>query len=860
VSASALQSSELTDNAEALEIQGASANLVIASNRIHDNDQFWATDRSYTGINVAFASGPITIRDNEISGNHAPSGAPPDGVGIEVYGSTGLAITSNQLVDNADALETGTDAVADLCGLSFTGNVVYKTTTMPVEAHGLILRCAQDSTVANNTFDGLDRFAIDIIDGTSGAPFGGSIARLSVHDNVFVGGRALSVDTVLPSSVTIDRDVFYNPPGSTAADGSRLAFVVTRSTSSLTDLRAWTGQESTGLWADPYFVDRGARDYRLRAGSAASGKGAFPSPTTIPGPTVPRFDHIFVVVEENHAYEQIVGSPEAPYLDFLAGEGTSATDFYALTHPSLPNYLGLIGGDTFGVATDCSPADPGCSVAGPSLPDRIEDAGMTWRGYYDGMSSPCLTSNSGSYRINHDPFIYFDPIRTNAARCAAGVRPFGDLATDLASRSTTRNLSFIVPDNCHDMHDCSIKAGDDWLRGVLPSIFDSPAWATGNALLVLTFDEDDGAHGNRIYAAFLGPRVRPLVQLTTTADLYDLLRTFEDAWSLPPLTANDAAATALSGAFRTSPAADTTAPSTPTGLSGSSPSPTEIALSWTASVDAVGIARYEVYRDGAWLGTTTSTTFSDTTVTAGTTYTYRVRARDAETNVSDYSPGASVTAQSGPPPPPPSGTVTRGAVATAVNATASSSITIPQPSGVVAGDVLVACIATNGGGVAGAGVPAGWQPIASALGVSNPHVFGYYHLAGSTEPTAWTWGLSTAVTNGGGIVRYSGVDPATPLDTAPVTGSGALASSATLPGVSTATANAMVVGCVGVNSSSLTLIISSPVGMTEAWDIGGKRHELADGAQAVAGPTGARTWTFSSARDWAGWLVALRAL
>jgi hypothetical protein len=104
------------------------------------------------------------------------------------------------------------------------------------------------------------------------------------------------------------------------------------------------------------------------------------------------------------------------------------------------------------------------------------------------------------------------------------------------------------------------------------------------------------------------------------------------------------------------------------------------------------------------------------------------------------------------------------------------------------------------------------------------------------------------------------VDPAIPLDTPSVTGSGALAASASLPGVTTATAHAMIVGCVGVNSSSLTVIISSPAGMTEAWDIGGKRNELADGAQAVAGPTGTRTWTFSSARDWAGWLVALRAL
>ena len=143
----------------------------------------------------------------------------------------------------------------------------------------------------------------------------------------------------------------------------------------------------------------------------------------------------------------------------------------------------------------------------------------------------------------------------------------------------------------------------------------------------------------------------------------------------------------------------------------------------------------------------------------GATYAYRVRARDAQTNVSGYSTSVSVTAQSGPPPPPPSGTVKRGPSPVAdATATATS---FPQPSGAAAGDVLVACIATNGGGVSSTGMPAGWQPIASALGVANPHVFGYYHVVGSTEPTSWTWGLSSAVTNGGGIVRYSGVDAAT---------------------------------------------------------------------------------------------------
>ena len=584
-----------------------------------------------------------------------------------------------------------------------------------------------------------------------------------------------------------------------------------------------------------------------------------PSPTPVPPDGVPRLDHVFVVVLENLAYEQVIGSPEAPYLNYLASTWSSATDFHALTHPSLPNYLGLFAGDTFGLTTNCAPTDPGCSFAAPNLADRLDAAGLTWRGYFDSMPGPCWTTSSGAYTPRHNPFVYFDDIRLDEARCANGVRPFGDLAADLASEPTTRTFSLIVPDNCHNAHDCPLSTADGWLRSVLPPIFDSPAWAAGRSLLVVTFDEDDGRHDNRIYTALVGSSIRPASDVAAANDLYGLLRTFEASWSLAPLTAHDAAAAPLSGAFRTTPPADTSPPSTPTGLVANSPSHSQADLEWTTSTDDTAVAGYDLYRDGSWLASTTSTSYVDLTVAPSTTYAYRVRARDPETNVSGYSSTASTTTPAPPPPPPPTGEVVRESVSTTVNPTATASITIAQPSGVATGDVLVACIATNGGGVAAGGVPSGWTSIASAAGVANPHVFGYYHVAGAAEPGSWTWTLSGAIANGGGIARYSGVDTATPLDTAAQTGFGALASTATLPGLTTLTTGAMLVGCVGVNSSSTTLLITSPTGMTQAWDIGGKRHELADQVQAIVGATGARTWTFSSARDWAGWMVALRA-
>jgi PKD repeat protein len=199
--------------------------------------------------------------------------------------------------------------------------------------------------------------------------------------------------------------------------------------------------------------------------------------------------------------------------------------------------------------------------------------------------------------------------------------------------------------------------------------------------------------------------------------------------------------------------------------------------------------------------------------------------------------------------------IVRESVSSSVATTASNGLTISQPAGTASGDVLVSCLALNGSSIPASGVPSGWSLISSVTSSSNPRIYGYYKIATAAEPTAYHWAFTSSVTSGGGIARYSG---ASGLDGPASKAAGASATSGTVPGVTTTTANAMVVGCMGVNSSATTLTISSPVGMTEAWDVGGKRHELADGLQSLGGPTGDKTWTFSAGREWAGWLVALR--
>ena len=188
--------------------------------------------------------------------------------------------------------------------------------------------------------------------------------------------------------------------------------------------------------------------------------------------------------------------------------------------------------------------------------------------------------------------------------------------------------------------------------------------------------------------------------------------------------------------------------------------------------------------------------------------------------------------------------------------TAASTLTIPKPAGVTAGDVLVSCAAPLSGGSGRRRRTRGLDPARPQSPTGNPKVYGYYKVASGTETASYAWKTSSTISSGA-IARYSG---ASGLDTSSSsTASGAAATSGTVPAVTTQTANAMVVGCMGVNSGSATL--APPSGMTEAVETtGGRKLDLADDVQATAGTSGAKQWSFSASREWAGWLVALRPI
>ncbi|MFI9201427.1 alkaline phosphatase family protein [Streptomyces sp. NPDC053048] len=238
-------------------------------------------------------------------------------------------------------------------------------------------------------------------------------------------------------------------------------------------------------------------------------------------PALPTPDHVVVVVFENRAYNQVMGSSSAPYINSLAAGGANLTASYAETHPSQPNYYALFSGDTQGV-TDDSCVDPGFSDE-PNLASELIAEGRTWASYNESLPAEGSTvCKSGKYRQKHNPWFGFANVPTSTAHT------FDAFPSDY---DTLPTVSFVVPNMCNDMHDCSVRTGDTWLKDNLKGYAD---WAkTHNSLLLVTFDEDNRLSGNRIPTVLHGQHVKAGATSNTTYNHYDVLRTLETMYGLP---------------------------------------------------------------------------------------------------------------------------------------------------------------------------------------------------------------------------------------------------------------------------------------------------------------------------------------
>lgn len=236
-------------------------------------------------------------------------------------------------------------------------------------------------------------------------------------------------------------------------------------------------------------------------------------------PALPRPDHIVIVVEENKSFGQIIGNPDAPYINALARRGALLTQSYGITHPSQPNYLALFSGSTQGVTSNICPL----MLRGDNLASALLQHGLSFASYAESMPEAGYTGcNAGAYMRKHNPVANWPELSAYNLPLSAFPQDFAQLPT----------VSLVIPDQLSDMHDGSIAQADAWLAEEIESY---AQWAlTHNSLLIVTWDEDDGSEDNRIVTLLFGAMVKP-GQYAQRTNHYGLLRTLTDMYGLPAL-------------------------------------------------------------------------------------------------------------------------------------------------------------------------------------------------------------------------------------------------------------------------------------------------------------------------------------
>jgi hypothetical protein len=292
------------------------------------------------------------------------------------------------------------------------------------------------------------------------------------------------------------------------------------------------------------------------AGTALTSAPAAPQAGSNPCGTVttaPHYTHVIWVMMENHSYNTIIGSSQAPYINSLASECGLATNYHNISHPSLPNYMAATAGLSYSgiqrFVSDCNPTGS-CTTTAKS----IFAQGETWKAYEESMPSNCDKSNAGEYAVRHNPPPYY----TTLAGCATKDVPYTQLAKDLAA-NTLPAFSFITPNLISDMHDGTVAQGDTWLSTNLPVIFNSAAYKSGSTAVFLTWDEGEGGTATRcatnttdvgchVATIVISPSTVPGTKSATLFNHYGLLGTTEQLLGLPKLGKASTAAT-LTSAF-----------------------------------------------------------------------------------------------------------------------------------------------------------------------------------------------------------------------------------------------------------------------------------------------------------------------
>jgi acid phosphatase len=263
----------------------------------------------------------------------------------------------------------------------------------------------------------------------------------------------------------------------------------------------------------------GAHAQRPDSEAASSARLA----AAVPSRTVRK---LLVVVEENHSLDKMRAG--MPYTFGLAKQFGYATDYHALRHPSLPNYLAMVSGSMFRVTDDRPPSRH--RLHGRTVFGQARHHGKTAGVYADTMPSRCRLTNYGRYAVRHNPWTYFVDERRGCNSRDRRMKAFRD---DVAAGKLPR-VGMLVPDVCHDAHDCSLATADTWFKAQMERVFAGPDWQSGHLAVVLTADEDDHTQGNVVLTVVIHPSQQHNV-VGTRLTHYSLTRLYDEVAGLPYL-------------------------------------------------------------------------------------------------------------------------------------------------------------------------------------------------------------------------------------------------------------------------------------------------------------------------------------
>jgi hypothetical protein len=227
---------------------------------------------------------------------------------------------------------------------------------------------------------------------------------------------------------------------------------------------------------------------------------------------------VVLILLENHEYGQIVGNAHAPYINrTFIPRGRLFTRYYAVAHPSLPNYLALTSGSPDGCTSDACPPNVGTL----NIFKQLKRNRMTWSGYAASMPRDCARTDSGRYARRHNPAVYYTDIYPKP--CTVKDVPY---PRKLPKRLA--DFTFVTPNLCEDMHSCPVSAGDKWLSAHVPGFLKR------GAIVVIVFDEGTSGlgGGGHVMCAEVGPGIKAGTKDRTRFDHYGLLAGIERHFGL----------------------------------------------------------------------------------------------------------------------------------------------------------------------------------------------------------------------------------------------------------------------------------------------------------------------------------------